>query len=390
MALRDRFNNLEINEKTVFMSEKNDFQQAVEIVQENDMAKIFDELADSLSQKVASVPMWFEYSETEQRKMISDFIVNKLQVDYSDVSFSTEEREHIVTLFMQNIHGFGTIDGYIARDDVRNIMVNCNGSIVISTFNKKIREENVITPAQFEKISAGLQCKMSNPQSAFNKIRFNNLAITVFAPPVCEKKILFEKLKFEKVDFKHLLEDGSLNSEQCDFLQNIISAKKSILVSGPSSSGKTAFLSAIASYVENDSECLIFENYKTINSKNSDRYTIAGLNECEISPLISASLKLQYDYIIDDTEKVLLENIPQNAYFASVNAQSTSQAVTKLAAQKSYLDKCTDKQAKAYLASCFDYAVHLEESNSSLFKVSSISELSLNRAGSLLVSDAVW
>ena len=54
---------------------------------------------------------------------------------------------------------------------------------------------------------------------------------------------------------------------------------------------------------------------------------------------------------------------------------------------KIYNEKCTEKQAKAYIASKFNYIFLMQKAEDSLFKISSVAELTLNKSGSLVLTE---
>lgn len=385
MALKDRFNILEIETEN-----DNEKEQVIqETVVEADLEPIIDELAGSLSEKVASIPVWFEYSETEQRKLISDFLTNKLETTYSDISFSNDEKEDIISLFMNSILGFGTLDYYISKDEIKSILASSDGTIFIDNGTSVNKEETTISTDQFERIYSGLKGQANMSDSSIGKIRLNKLSITLFAPPLCEKKILFEKLITDKVDFDYLINDESINNEIYEFIKKLIDERKNILIAAPSSGGKTALLSAIAEEVSLHSRCAVFENYPIINSKTADNYILNSLNENAINDLLNVTSRLKYDYALNDTGIInsISDAAFEKGFYAGIDAETLTQAVTKLAAYRIYNEKCTEKQAKAFIASKFDYIFILEKNEKSLFKISSIAELSLNKTGSLVLTE---
>ena len=105
--------------------------------------------------------------------------------------------------------------------------------------------------------------------------------------------------------------------------------------------------------------------------------------------MFNAVSKLKYEYVINDTEylPVILSEHFQDGYFADIEADSLTQAITKLAGYKIYNEKCTEKQAKAYIASKFNYIFLMQKAEDSLFKISSVAELTLNKSGSLVLTE---
>lgn len=392
MALRDRFTNLDIDfntdEREIEKQLKAHADETLIPVNDNDMANVFDEIASGLSQKVASVPIWFDYTEVEQRKMISDFLINKLENDYSDISFSNEEREHIISLFMNSVKGFGLLDSYIVRDDVKSVMLNCDGSIVVNTYDGSYREEGVLSETEFDKIFTGIGARAESSMH-IKHVRINNLNLTFFEPPVCSKKILFEKLKVNRVDLKYFLQDGSINQKIFEFIQSLIKEKHNILVIGEKSSGKTAFLSALAQEAETYGKTVILENSRFINTDCEEKFSFAGLSESEINSVVSVCADFDYDYIINDSDvvSVILSDYWKKGVYSSLSTSNISNAVSKLSAYKSFVDKSTDKFAKAFIASKYDYIFVLEKSADSVLKIHSVEKLSLNKAGSLVTDE---
>ena len=132
----------------------------------------------------------------------------------------------------------------------------------------------------------------------------------------------------------------------------------------------------------------MLENSPVINQNKADSYLIRGLNDNELDDLLNAVSKLKYDYTINDTEYLpaILSDRLKEGYIASVEAETMTQAVIKLAGYKIYSEKFSEKQAKAFLASQFEYIVLLKKSDNSILNIEKIAKLSLNKAGSLVLS----
>ena len=132
----------------------------------------------------------------------------------------------------------------------------------------------------------------------------------------------------------------------------------------------------------------MLENSPVINQIKADSYLIRGLNDNELDDLLNAVSKLKYNYTINDTEYLpaILSDRLKEGYIASVEAETMTQAVIKLAGYKIYSEKFSEKQAKAFLTSQFEYIVLLKKSDNSILNIEKIAKLSLNTAGSLVLS----
>lgn len=389
MALKDRFKELE--EVVQQKSEHETMEQieAHKVVKDKiEFGSVCEEISALLLKKVASIPIWFEYSESEQKKLLGEYMTKKLSDDYPTLSVSEEEKENLISIFTSSVHGFGALDYYIARDDVKAILVYADGTVLVDGGESFHKEKSAISQAEFEKIYARLSDGANKNDLNLFRIRLNKTVITLFAPPVSEKKILFEKLSAEHVTLDLLVEENSISQEEKDFLKNIISKRKNLLVAAPASCGKTALLAAIIDEVSKFSRSAVLENSPVINQNKADSYLIRGLNDNELDDLLNAVSKLKYDYTINDTEYLpaILSDRLKEGYIASVEAETMTQAVIKLAGYKIYSEKFSEKQAKAFLASQFEYIVLLKKSDNSILNIEKIAKLSLNKAGSLVLS----
>lgn len=389
MALKDRFKELEEVVQQESEHETMEQIEAHEVVKDKiEFGSVCEEISALLSKKVASIPIWFEYSESEQKKLLGEYMTKKLSDDYPTLSVSEEEKENLISIFTSSVHGFGALDYYIARDDVKAILVYADGTVLVDGGESFHKEKSAISQAEFEKIYARLSDGANKNDLNLFRIRLNKTVITLFAPPVSEKKILFEKLSAEHVTLDLLVEENSISQEEKDFLKNIISKRKNLLVAAPASCGKTALLAAIIDEVSKFSRSAVLENSPVINQNKADSYLIRGLNDNELDDLLNAVSKLKYDYTINDTEYLpaILSDRLKEGYIASVEAETMTQAVIKLAGYKIYSEKFSEKQAKAFLASQFEYIVLLKKSDNSILNIEKIAKLSLNKAGSLVLS----
>lgn len=389
MALKDRFKELEEVVQQESEHETMEQIEAHKVVKDKiELGSVCEEISALLSKKVASIPIWFEYSESEQKKLLGEYMTKKLSDDYPTLSVSEEEKENLISIFTSSVHGFGALDYYIARDDVKAILVYADGTVLVDGGESFHKEKSAISQAEFEKIYARLSDGANKNDLNLFRIRLNKTVITLFAPPVSEKKILFEKMSAEHVTLDLLVEENSISQEEKDFLKNIISERKNLLVAAPASCGKTALLAAIIDEVSKFSRSAVLENSPVINQNKADSYLIRGLNDNELDDLLNAVSKLKYDYTINDTEYLpaILSDRLKEGYIASVEAETMTQAVIKLAGYKIYSEKFSEKQAKAFLASQFEYIVLLKKSDNSILNIEKIAKLSLNKAGSLVLS----
>ncbi len=332
------------------------------------------ELKLKLSSKIATIPVWFEYSEAEKKGLIKSFFEN--WVRESGINLSNDDKINATDKLYNSIYGFGALDAVLSEPSVTQVFIRANNPLKI-----KKNEENVTSDIELGDINE-LAERLKKAASIFSdkpvlKFGYRNLIITLVMQPVGDTFIAINKKTRQNTDFGFLLQHNKINENIYDFLISLINEKKNLLISGPSESGKTSYLESFYSAIKNS---VLLQNTKFLEEKS---YICGGLEEEELQNLISALSAENPEYLVYDFNNGYYNKSSVSAIISTVRADSPMLAVTKIASNSAARDKITEKQAKAAIGENFDYIIHLEEN---LF-ISSISEFSLNKAGSLVMTE---
>lgn len=382
MAIKDRFKNIPLPEivEEPITEEKISVNYA-------DSNSIYADLIKTLSQKIASIPVWFEYTKEEQCTLISSYVSKKLCE--LGITLSDEEKEKFVSLFLNSVYGFGALDFLIVRDDVDSIFVNSKGVVEIEKNNAIELSDIGIDEKQFNKIKeALLKATGSDKAAGIVNVKIEHLLITMLLPPVCEPKIVIKKLSRRKFDFEYLNSCGMLSKPAVELIKSFIIEKKNILITGKIDSGKSALLSAIINELANKRSALLqeFQMIKPVGLVET--FSAGGLQECEFEKLISTIISSLPEYLFADLNFVKYTDFIMNSlsglhgFVSTIRANSVVSAIVKLASSAIYNEKCTEKTAKANIAKVFDYIIYVDNC-----KLISVASLSLNKAGSLMLTE---
>ena len=388
MAIKDRFKNIPVPE--IIEEEEQKHEEDVvtphDILQEDSNRQFFDDLIRALSAKIYSIPVWFEYTKEEQLSLISGYVETKLKE--LNVKLSDEEKAGFVQFFIDSVYGFGELDVLLLRDDVSSVFINSNGIVEIEQDGKIELSDIILDGEHFNKIKDTM-LKLSAESSGIVNVRFKNLLITLLLPPVCAENIIIRKLARGKVDFEYLVTTDMLNTKTVDMLKLVLSERRNILIAGRLSSGKSSILSAMI-HCAGGTRAVLFQKHPLIEvpPQPAHGFLTAGLDEEGFENLLSSALVMQPEYIFADLNSVKYTDAIINArpalkgFISSVRADSVVAAVSKLASSIMFGEKCTEKAAKAAIARIFDYILFVEKG-----KLASIVALSLNKAGSLVMSE---
>lgn len=368
MGFKDRFKDLQpqkIDNNALSEKDSADSKEPVN--------PLIDSLKLKLSVKIASIPVWFDYSEEEKQGLIKSFFENWLKE--SDLKLSEDEKFRLTDSLYSSIYGFGVLDTLLSDVAVTELFIS-------ETSNVKIRKNSEFILSEVKIAdTVDLVNRLKKSAGIFSekpvlKFVLRNLIITIVQPPVGETFIAIRKKTRKHTDFAYLLENHKIDEYIYSFLITLINEKKNILISGAVEAGKTSYIEALYSAMKNS---VIIQNTNFIEEKS---YICGGLDDEELENLISALSAQTPDYIVFDMNSGYSHDVACGVV-SSVRADSPMLAVTKLASNSAAAQKITEKQAKADIAERFSYIMQIEKD---LF-ISSISEFSLNKAGSLVMTE---
>jgi Flp pilus assembly CpaF family ATPase len=358
-----------------------------------ELTKLCSDLSMEISDKIASMPVWFEYSSEEQRKLIADFVDAKLSNTDLKVFITLEEKEQICSKILQSIHGFGPLDFYISQDNVDKIFVTFD-KVQVELDNNVICTDIAIDGELFESLLNRL-VNISGKVSPVITFRLNDLVITILRKPVCETTLILKKIPMINYDFEYFEKNEVLNEDISNFLRQILNDKKRIIISAPNQCGKTTLLNSFINETVQDSRMLLFEEANIINSNHCGlmRFDIDGLTQKERRDLVKSVFYYAADYVfldvnngqfnIDITE--LLTNNAQG-FISTICANSILEAFELYTSTFASCLNCTQKFAKMRFAKDIDYIIQLQKYEDCL-KIASIIYVSANKSGNPILTE---
>ena len=377
MALKDRLKNVNIS-------------TTPKIVEETSFTEF---IADALSQKVAAIPVWYDYDYSKQFELILNFLDNKLNSEFEDLSLSELEKKAIAEAFLKNNKGFGILDRILANDKVLSVTVNPLGSVYIETLNGYEKTDIVLTNKQFSDIS-----KRFSQAGAVVKARQDNLLVTIIKPPVADNVLIIKKINDVLDDLSDLTECGILTSELEAFIRYLINSKKNIILSGKDSDCINYFIQVLLNSISPLNRVSVIEDnylYNT-NLDNVSVFSADTLNNCEYESLLKTIFSISPDYIIaqiEDYNKFLsyymhTDNL-NNGLITQLRALSISDASNKLVNMATIAMKSTEKLAKLKLSQSYDYIIYVDRQHDNSYILSSIMEVTSSKTSSLVLNEVV-
>lgn len=335
-----------------------------------ELAALCNDLSRVLSEKIAFIPVWFDYSEEEQKQLIQSFLNCKLNEEFSEIRLTDAEKNRVFAVFLKSVRGFGSLDFLIAQDNVSSIIVNSSESVLVKQAGVILNSEVVFDKKQYEELNKKLWKLSCAKNFNITKFRYSNLIITLIAGTISPSKIIIEKISDKKYYFEDLVNLQVVNSESKNFISSLIKAKKRILLVVPNGFNKSFLLNAFVNEIDKNDRVALFENLNVLNLDSIlvDRFSVRGLKQFELSELFEAISLCMPDYVVSDVwdfdfDKVLIENFSKK-----------SSAYILITNNKRYQDE------EVYYNNLFDYILKFKNSTSEI-QLDFIGEIYTNDSG---------
>lgn len=366
------------------------FEHKPDIVEETSFS---DFITEALSRKIASIPVWYEYDYSKQFELILNFLDNKLNSEFEDLSLTDAEKREIAEEFLKNNKGFGILDKLLSDKDVDAVMVNSLGSVFVNKGGKYVKTDLVMSSAQFTEVESRFK-----GGGALTRVCQDNLVITFLKAPVADNMIFIKKIREVFDNLSDIVDDGIITEEVKIYLSGLLNDKKNIIITSSEKDILNEFAQVLINSVKDSDRVAVIEDYMPFRAlaDNVSVFSVSSLKELEWKYILESVKELKYDYTVtalSDYEKF------SSSY---INAEEFSQGLITLVPAKNITEvslklndvvqrslKCTEKQAKLKLSSLYDVIIQLDKLENNKYCLSSVMEISSTKSSSLVMDEVV-
>lgn len=355
--------------------------------QEFDFSKMELDLKKLLIEKVNSIPVWYDYSAEKQKDLIESFVESHLN-DYEFI-FSDEEKQNLVNSLYSSIVGFGPLDYLIEQDNVSAIFVNGTSNVYIDIAGKILNTEIMLTSKQLDflinNISNMAKSEIDNSKNVWNT-KIDNLLISIIMPSVSISGISITIRKYVDSDEDYLLSNSMLSKDIYNFLISVIKDKKNIVISGDVNTGKSTLLNALLKSSIDEKRVVLAEDFPIL-SNNSGSIMRVKLDKksTDFNALVSSIIKIEPEYIVTDLNYSIPEIVDRKGIISTLHASSIEATISKLVNSVAATENLSEKLAKSFVLTNYDYIVQINKLNDGKRCVTSIVELSPARTAALSI-----
>jgi pilus assembly protein CpaF len=264
---------------------------------------------------------------------------------------SYEVRKQLVTEIADEALGLGPLEDLLRDPEVSEVMVNNKDEVYMERYGKlELSNKKFISNDQvraiIERIVAPLGRRIDESVPMVDARLPDGSRVNAIIPPLSLKgpTLTIRKFARERFDVKDLVKINSITSEMVEFLRACVLARKNMIISGGTGSGKTTVLNALSQFVPDGERIITIEDAAELKlhqshwvSLESRMPNIEGKGSVSIRELFRNSLRMRPDRIIigecrgNETPDMLQAmNTGHDGSLTTIHANSTHHVLARL------------------------------------------------------------
>ncbi|WP_257459066.1 ATPase, T2SS/T4P/T4SS family [Archangium lipolyticum] len=222
------------------------------------------------------------------------------------------DREELLTDVINEALGLGPLEAFLASDEISEIMVNHANQIYIERKGKLVLSEKTFSSNQavlgvIERIVAPIGRRIDESSPLVDARLKDGSRVNAIIPPLALKGpcITIRKFKKDSLKIQDLIKYKTVTAQMAEFLEMCVRARKNIVISGGTGSGKTTTLNIISSFIPEDERIVTVEDAAELQlpqehwvQLESRPPNLEGKGAIAIRDLVKNCLRMRPDRIV--------------------------------------------------------------------------------------------
>ncbi|MDX2011956.1 MAG: ATPase, T2SS/T4P/T4SS family [Myxococcaceae bacterium] len=177
------------------------------------------------------------------------------------------DREMLLTDVLNEALGLGPLEAFLADDDISEIMVNHANQLYIEKKGKLILSDKIFSSNQavlgvIERIVAPIGRRIDESSPMVDARLKDGSRVNAIIPPLALKGpcITIRKFKRDALRIEDLIKFKTVTPQMAEFIEMCVKAKRNIVISGGTGSGKTTTLNVVSSFIPEDERIITVED----------------------------------------------------------------------------------------------------------------------------------
>ena len=303
-------------------------------------------------------------------------------VDEEAAVLGAPDREAVVSRIIRDTTGLGPLDELISDPTVEEVMVNGPSQIYVERLGRieptaaRFEGEEALRHA-IERILAPLGRRVDELSPMVDARLADGSRVNVVIPPLAVDGPVVSIRRFgsDRPGPDRLVELGTLTADMRDLLQDAVSGRRSVLVSGGTGSGKTTLLNALSGFIAAHERVVTIEDAAELRLQQphvvrleSRPASVEGRGEVSVRDLLRNALRMRPDRIVigevrgaEALDLLTALNSGHEGALSTVHANSPADALRRLETLALLADVGLPHLAiREQLQRGIDVVVHLE------------------------------
>ena len=366
-------------------------------------AKVRSYLVTNLSRELeADPPPDHLYRSISAQKLDQIYIRSQIQMDDS-------LRTRLLREVLDEVAGYGPIQPFLDDPDINEIMVNGpklvfiekNGELIETNIHFK-DNEHVLRIINRMILPLGRRLDRDYPMVDAHLP--DGSRVNAIIPPVSSIGPCLTVRKFLRstMTIEDLIRSGTLTENMAEFLRACIAARLNIIITGPTSSGKTTLLNVLSTFIPEKERIITIED--AIELRLMQRHVIQletippsvdGTGEVTTRDLVRNSLRMRPDRIIvgevrsaEALDMLQAMNTGHHGSMTTLHANSPRDALSRLETMVMMAELDLPLLAiRRQMSSAIDLVIHQSRLSDGTRKITYITEISGMEGEVITMSD---
>ena len=222
------------------------------------------------------------------------------------------EMEHLVNDVLNEALGLGPLEEFLADPSISEIMVNHSKQIYLEREGKLVMSEKTFSSdaavlGVVERIVAPIGRRIDESSPMVDARLKDGSRVNAIIPPLALKGpcITIRKFKTDALSINQLIKYGTMSVGMAEFMEMCVKARKNIIVSGGTGSGKTTTLNCLSAFIPEGERIVTVEDAAELQVKQdhwvqleSRPANIEGKGAVTIRDLVKNCLRMRPDRIV--------------------------------------------------------------------------------------------
>jgi pilus assembly protein CpaF len=222
------------------------------------------------------------------------------------------DRDELLNDVLNEALGLGPLEAFLGNEDISEIMVNHASQIYIErkgkiTLSDKVFSSNHAVLGVIERIVAPIGRRIDESSPLVDARLKDGSRVNAIIPPLALKGpcITIRKFKRDALKVEDLIRFKTITPQMAEFIEMCVKARKNIVISGGTGSGKTTTLNIISSFIPDDERIITVEDAAELQlpqdhwvQLESRPPNLEGKGSITIRELVKNCLRMRPDRIV--------------------------------------------------------------------------------------------